>query len=1364
MKNSYQISKTNPFSTKNFLGLVLTFLALAWGGKAWGQSPQKYETSGSYTFTVPSCVYQITVHAWAGGGGGGGKVTGTGGGGGGGGGAYVKNIFNVIPGQTIAVVVGGGGSAGTNAVDGGYGGESSIVLDAANFMYAAPGMGGGSYLGSSSGTGGLGGQVGDCIIKGGLGSTVYKGGNGAGGASSASGGGGSGAGSAADGNNGSGATGGAALVQYDATPSKGAGGNGVLNNPGVDGSAYGGGGGGSYASSNNQNKGGKGAPGAVIITYSTGAPVVGNITGPLGICKTNNGNYSIAPVYGATYTWSYSGTVGSITGGSTNAITLNSVQTSGTLTVQVTVCSTTISKTLNITVGTSTPAAPVASDQSFYDGTPSSALKPNGAGYNWYNPSSTLLYGQELLVGGTYSVSSIVDGCESAKTPITVTILPTTVINVSAGTLTACKNTNYNLNDPGEWTYPFTAPTSSVSPTKVGDATIYTFIDGSSGTFNPNGLKNAKVLVVVGGGGGASDASPGMNGISSGGGGGGGAVIEQNYTFSGNISGITVGDGGAGGVAGVSAGLTGSDSKFGTITAGGGGGGGSAFNANNTSNNGKNGANNSSGGGAAGAKSMSSMKNGTNGAVTAGTGNGTGKNGALGGNGKAGGGGGGAGATGNAGAVSGNALSGGNGGNGLQSNATGTSQYYGGGGGGGGAHSADGKNDGSKGVGGTGGGGNGALSGSNNNTYTNALRGMPFLGGGGGGGAAGSGSQLADKNGRPGGKGIVVVKYNEPKYELVGSPTGVQVDPNTGLLTIGANPSSPFTVNFTDATGAVSSIVVTINDPVAPTVGNSTPNFCNAGLVSDLTAATSPSGSNFSWYANPTGGTALPGATSLTNATTYYVSQKPGACESARTPVTVTLETLTAAINAHVNPVCWGNTASVSGSVTAKNGKAWTLTLDNGLGTVTGTGTGSAQAWTKSFIPTATTTYAITTIATTCNGSKSGTQTITMPTKTAALAGDSATATCPVNGSSPIYFYGQGTDKAYIASINPNGADLGNVTMTLKVTTPSVMKDCLHPSNTHFDLTYMGRRWIMTSTAYPNGANFPSNATIEFPYGTTEISALGTLATSPTGTPNNSDDDGPTRANLMLTKITGPSEDGIANATDCSNGSVFRPLFQSANGTTPQSIANTESVTFNTIAQFSEMFLHKNSNNTALPITLTNFSARCDNGITLTWTTATETNVNHFEILRSTDGQNWELVRSVSAVGNATTANTYQTSDVMKNTLSYYRLRSIDNDGTAQEFNPISVKCESTKSSWSIYPIPVTDEATVMINTNEQLIDNVVIYDINGRLINLQAINLQEGINQIPLTMIQSLSKGAYYISLQNNKDKFVPLKFVKVD
>jgi hypothetical protein len=94
-----------------------------------------------------------------------------------------------------------------------------------------------------------------------------------------------------------------------------------------------------------------------------------------------------------------------------------------------------------------------------------------------------------------------------------------------------------------------------------------------------------------------------------------------------------------------------------------------------------------------------------------------------------------------------------------------------------------------------------------------------------------------------------------------------------------------------------------------------------------------------------------------------------------------------------------------------------------------------------------------------------------------------------------------------------------------------------------------------------------------------------------------------------------------------------------------------------------------------LPVTLVEFRGEViGERVKLSWTTATETNSDRFEIERSTDAVNFEFVARADGAGNSSTPSSYEVWD--SNPYfgkSYYRLVQFDYDGTATFSDVISV-------------------------------------------------------------------------------------------
>jgi hypothetical protein len=275
---------------------------------------QEYTSPGTFTWTAPAGVTQVSV-VCVGGGGGGSQGTNAGSGAGGGGLGW-KNRILVTPGLGYTVQVGAGGTrpASTNGGSGGAGGQSFFISaqlvagngGAAALENNASQPAGGTFVGDGGGNGGAGGQRVDVNQAGGGGGAGgYTGAGGRGGGTltptAGSGGGGGGGGRSTGGSGTAGSGGGVGLLGagangaagLESTDGKGGGGgsgggngaqfnsgtasvysNGVFNTPG----AFGGGAG---ASDVNGNEISTGGGGAVRIIWGAGRAFPSTNTGNL---------------------------------------------------------------------------------------------------------------------------------------------------------------------------------------------------------------------------------------------------------------------------------------------------------------------------------------------------------------------------------------------------------------------------------------------------------------------------------------------------------------------------------------------------------------------------------------------------------------------------------------------------------------------------------------------------------------------------------------------------------------------------------------------------------------------------------------------------------------------------------------------------------------------------------------------------------------------------------------------------------------------------------------------------------------------------------------------------------------------------
>lgn len=167
---------------------------------------------------------------------------------------------------------------------------------------------------------------------------------------------------------------------------------------------------------------------------------------------------------------------------------------------------------------------------------------------------------------------------------------------------------------------------------------------------------------------------------------------------------------------------------------------------------------------------------------------------------------------------------------------------------------------------------------------------------------------------------------------------------------------------------------------------------------------------------------------------------------------------------------------------------------------------------------------------------------------------------------------------------------------------------------------------------------------------------------------------------------------------------------------------------------------------TPLPITLIDFTASKERRtVLLNWSTASEENNERFEIERTIDGINWEVIQTVAGSGNSNTAITYAGIDRKPtNGTNYYRLKQVDFNGTTTVSTVRSVVFE-VPIALSVYPNPATDYVTINrgLNSNIQLINDL------GQNV-FSSIESSESSTVLD---VSNLKSGVYFIRLQEDEE-----------
>ena len=163
----------------------------------------------------------------------------------------------------------------------------------------------------------------------------------------------------------------------------------------------------------------------------------------------------------------------------------------------------------------------------------------------------------------------------------------------------------------------------------------------------------------------------------------------------------------------------------------------------------------------------------------------------------------------------------------------------------------------------------------------------------------------------------------------------------------------------------------------------------------------------------------------------------------------------------------------------------------------------------------------------------------------------------------------------------------------------------------------------------------------------------------------------------------------------------------------------------------------------------------------LGWQTTNEINVSGFNVMRSTDGVNYEKIAFVKATNSIdlTKKNSYSYIDNnLKTGIGYfYKIEQVDIDGFSKYSAIRSLKL-SAVSKVLVYPNPVESNLNVVLGITGQV--DIKLLDLSGRvLLNLNKVSVS-GSYQISMS---GYTAGEYILDVKLNDGTSIQSKVVKL-
>lgn len=172
-----------------------------------------------------------------------------------------------------------------------------------------------------------------------------------------------------------------------------------------------------------------------------------------------------------------------------------------------------------------------------------------------------------------------------------------------------------------------------------------------------------------------------------------------------------------------------------------------------------------------------------------------------------------------------------------------------------------------------------------------------------------------------------------------------------------------------------------------------------------------------------------------------------------------------------------------------------------------------------------------------------------------------------------------------------------------------------------------------------------------------------------------------------------------------------------------------------------------------LPIELSDFKA-IPEGVynKISWTTDTELNSDYFELERRIQGGGWKRVERIDAAGYSESTKSYYCLDEFPIAENYYRLKSVDIDGSFEYSEVIYLDRKDLNILLSnIYIDQISDNLIIRFNTDLSTEKtSIKLFDVNGRTIYKLINSPLKEFGEFTIDM-NNYPTGAYFISVYAN-------------
>ncbi len=181
----------------------------------------------------------------------------------------------------------------------------------------------------------------------------------------------------------------------------------------------------------------------------------------------------------------------------------------------------------------------------------------------------------------------------------------------------------------------------------------------------------------------------------------------------------------------------------------------------------------------------------------------------------------------------------------------------------------------------------------------------------------------------------------------------------------------------------------------------------------------------------------------------------------------------------------------------------------------------------------------------------------------------------------------------------------------------------------------------------------------------------------------------------------------------------------------------------------------KNQAESTLPLDLASFKAKASHNFTsIEWVTNNETGTLNFILEHATDNVNFREIARIDAAGNSIQEKkyTFRHTDPSEGS-NYYRLRSVNSDGTFTYSSIEQVNLTLSTSNYSLYPNPTDKQFVNVKHESAKNPSRIKIVDVTGKT--LQEVETDKNASETKVSLI-GIAPGIYTVVLSNEQETLV--------